>query len=1026
MNYLRIAVIGILLLIFSQIKAGKYSRQFVPWRIEDSSGKALLTTNGGITDIVSPDGLTLWYDTLLCGDYEISYRMKVIMQKGKNDRLSDMNCFWGAKDSQNPTDMFAGSQLRKGDFANYTHLRLFYAGYGVNNNTMTRFCQYQGESCGKDKGKNISVLKAYTDSSHLLMPNKWYEIVINVGQGKTTFRCDGEILFSQPIKKEESDGYFAIRLWRNHVQLADFKIRRKETQFAFQNYRRYDQNSASGYPNEKAEAVKQLRTYFHDHPFRASKIDNPKDAVGFLQELSSDGRFVDMIETEARFDRENTYQKGYDNTVDDQVGIFISNALRRIYCIGDAYRKGLLSKEEALDDKVCKAIVHYGELEISRPNNVPRFHASCFAIPTIASNIYFAFLDQMDEVEQNHAPSLLKNACEMLKVLGLQAYTQPLRNDETDQNIVSIERFRNHVWWVGGNALAYRSLLPVAVMYHSVPMVDLLAEVCQRGISMTSQTTYDNSFWTEGFTADGAGWGHGKQCLIWGYPIDGTFNALNILSMLKGSPWAKKLNTMNVEALMNFFRGGNWYYYKGYRLIGLDRNSYTYNPKEKPIPYLKMLNMVLKDWSSSFPSEELNELKQLKLEAEKNRIDMFHTPAGIYHGTRWFYNNDDLMKKTPNYQFCVNMASIRSDGLESAAFADNYNFYPTDGMTLFQRDGDEYFRVMGGWDVTATPGVTAREGMEKLIPVTNWRGYCSKHNFAVGTTDGGENAVGGYIFEKIHGATKKGVNDSGDIQVENPLLYGFKAYKGYFILGDYIIALGAGITNNNPEMEGHIRTTIDQTAWVGPVYIDGRKKELLKEESKTIKINSKKIKWITQEGKFSYAVLPQYTKNFHAACESRPALWKQFNPANAKLKGLPTQLPTLRLWIDHGQQALNETYGYVVYAGVRQPASKLPFEVLRNDTLVQAVCMKDMTVLESVFYDSTSCLESNKLTLRVSSPCAVMLQEKKNGLILSVTDATMDVTLKSITVTLNGKPIVVSLPTGIHCGKPVSVLVEKH
>ena len=81
----------------------------------------------------------------------------------------------------------------------------------------------------------------------------------------------------------------------------------------------------------------------------------------------------------------------------------------------------------------------------------------------------------------------------MLKVLGLQAYTQPLRHDETDKNVVSIERFRNHVWWVGGNALAYRSLCRYAAMYSSVPMVDVLAEVCRRGISVTSQLTLHDS-----------------------------------------------------------------------------------------------------------------------------------------------------------------------------------------------------------------------------------------------------------------------------------------------------------------------------------------------------------------------------------------------------------------------------------------------------------------------------------------------------------------------------------------------------
>ena len=78
------------------------------------------------------------------------------------------------------------------------------------------------------------------------------------------------------------------------------------------------------------------------------------------------------------------------------------------------------------------------------------------------------------------------------------------------------------MWWVGGNALAYRS--PIArgrhVPFHSY---DRLA-----GGSLPARYQYDlpnyvfRCFWTEGFTADGAGWGHGKQCLIWGYPLTGT------------------------------------------------------------------------------------------------------------------------------------------------------------------------------------------------------------------------------------------------------------------------------------------------------------------------------------------------------------------------------------------------------------------------------------------------------------------------------------------------------------------------
>ena len=149
-------------------------------------------------------------------------------------------------------------------------------------------------------------------------------------------------------------------------------------------------------------------------------------------------------------------------------------------------------------------------------------------------------LKQMDDVEQDRAKDAqLSAVCDMLKVLSLQAWTQPFRNDETDKNVVQLERFRHHVWWVGGNAVGYRPLFSTAFVLQSIPMIDLLAEVCQKAISMTSQNTNYESFWSEGFTADGAGWGHGMQCLIWGYPIDGTLNALNMLSMFKGSPWEK-------------------------------------------------------------------------------------------------------------------------------------------------------------------------------------------------------------------------------------------------------------------------------------------------------------------------------------------------------------------------------------------------------------------------------------------------------------------------------------------------------
>ena len=133
-----------------------------------------------------------------------------------------------------------------------------------------------------------------------------------------------------------------------------------------------------------------MREYFSQHPYRAVKSIDASQAIQMASLLGEDGRFSDLNSTEEQFERENAYQQGYENTTDDRVGIFIAGALNRIYQLADACRKGRLEKTSEFTDKLWKAVVHYGNLEISRPNDKPRFHASCFAIPTAAVNIYFA------------------------------------------------------------------------------------------------------------------------------------------------------------------------------------------------------------------------------------------------------------------------------------------------------------------------------------------------------------------------------------------------------------------------------------------------------------------------------------------------------------------------------------------------------------------------------------------------------------------------------------------------------------
>ena len=163
--------------------------------------------------------------------------------------------------------------------------------------------------------------------------------------------------------------------------------------------------------------------------------------------------------------------------------------------------------------------------------------------------------------------------------------------------------------------------------------------------------------------------------------------------------------------------------------------------------------------------------------------------------------------------------------------------------------------------------------------------------------------------------------------------------------------------------------------------------------------------------------MPEYTRNASFVYETKKTDWVGRNGSNKGKKDLPGQVDILRLWIDHSRTPVDDTYGYVVYAGDGMPMDKLPFQVLRNDTLVQAVENNNGEVVEAVFYKEGTGLKTSRGELSVSAPCAILIDKDK----LSVTDATMNPDCKEITVSYGGKRITVAMPQGMLCGKSVTV-----
>ena len=66
------------------------------WRIEAESPEAAVRFEGGLIDIDTAKGLSLWYLPELAGPVTIRFEAMAVAEGGANDAVSDLNAFWMA------------------------------------------------------------------------------------------------------------------------------------------------------------------------------------------------------------------------------------------------------------------------------------------------------------------------------------------------------------------------------------------------------------------------------------------------------------------------------------------------------------------------------------------------------------------------------------------------------------------------------------------------------------------------------------------------------------------------------------------------------------------------------------------------------------------------------------------------------------------------------------------------------------------------------------------------------------------
>lgn len=198
----------------TELAADTFTKGTKRWVSELEQGGAV-TAEDGTLDIDVPGGATVWWKKELEGPYVVELTVTAVSAGGTNDRVSDLNVFWGARDPDTPEDIF--DSVRTGAFADYDLLETYYVGFGGNSNTTTRFRRYIGVAGDRP------LLGDLTEP--LLEANHAYRLKIVNDAETIQYWVDGHLLFSYHDTDAYNDGWFAIRTTGSHLSVQDFSVR---------------------------------------------------------------------------------------------------------------------------------------------------------------------------------------------------------------------------------------------------------------------------------------------------------------------------------------------------------------------------------------------------------------------------------------------------------------------------------------------------------------------------------------------------------------------------------------------------------------------------------------------------------------------------------------------------------------------------------------------------------------------------------------------------------------------------------
>lgn len=332
--------------------------------------------------------------------------------------------------------------------------------------------------------------------------------------------------------------------------------------------------------------------------------------------------------------------------------------------------------------------------------------------------------------------------------------------------------------------------------------------------------------------------------------------------------------------------------------------------------------------------------------------------------SRQHFIADHTLHIRPAYTFDVNFVSTRTRRIEWGNGENKKALYMSDGCTNIVRRGDEYATIEGTWNWARIPGITCLQTPgQATLNSGSTTSVTGTSTFAGGVTDS-LYSVTAYFYPNAR------VNLS--------------AKKGWFMFDDEIVCLGNSITAASGNDAYDANTTLNQCNLKGNV---------------TVSENGSDVAGLTTVGEHNYIAAPKWVLhdsigyvfpaggNVVVSNKSQDGNWYDINNNGVNA---PVSRDIFSLWFNHGKNATNASYAYIIVPGKNADSMKAycaekNIVILANNDSVQAVYNRSLDMFGIIFYKTAS-LSAEGIVVSADKGCALLLKRKSDHVEMHIAD----------------------------------------